>query len=348
MTVPSFKVLGGVANHYQGLQSHWKEDVTYFTIGRRKHVPAVLTIIPDFVRLFFLLLFHRYDAVLLNTSFKTIPLHRDAVNLFIARLFTKHVSIFIHGWDEQVAQQIAKRPKRFSSIYNRTTFIYVLFSGFREQLLSMGISVPVLLTSTKVSDSLVEGFDISTRDSGNVDALLFMARADKAKGLNLTLKTYERLKQRHTHLKLYVCGDGDALPEAKEYVAKNNIRDVEFSGFVKGDDRIPYFEKSQIYMLPTTHGEGMATSVLEAMAMGMVVISRPVGGVIDFFKDDEMGYLIESIDVDDYVNHIEALINNPEKVRHICRVNNQYAREHFMASSVAASIENDLRRFCTT
>ena len=84
MTVPSFNVLGGVASHYMGLRRHWPMDVTYHTIGRRRHVPAIITFVPDMVIFLFRLLFGRYDAVLLNSSFKSHPIRRDALFL---RLF---------------------------------------------------------------------------------------------------------------------------------------------------------------------------------------------------------------------------------------------------------------------
>lgn len=43
------------------------------------------------------------------------------------------------------------------------------------------------------------------------------------------------------------------------------------------------FESGDIYILPT-YFEGMATSVLEAMAFGLPIITTPTGGVKDFFK----------------------------------------------------------------
>ena len=38
----------------------------------------------------------------------------------------------------------------------------------------------------------------------------------------------------------------------------------------------------------------MPISVLEAMAYGLPVITRPVGGIRDFFEDGKMGFLTEA------------------------------------------------------
>lgn len=35
--VPSFSLIGGVANHYQGLSQYWAEEIVYCVQGRRKN-----------------------------------------------------------------------------------------------------------------------------------------------------------------------------------------------------------------------------------------------------------------------------------------------------------------------
>ncbi len=343
-TVPSFKLLGGVANHFQGLDPHWTIEMNYLTIGRRKYLPAYVTIIPDILKLFFVLLFHKYDLILINTSLKRIPIFRDSMHVLISKFFCTKIVVFFHGWDSDYESQLNLSHKRFMNVFNKSSLIYVLSSEFKNSLVKMGISVPIKLTTTKVSDSLINNFDISIRTDGHVKSLLFMARVEKDKGVDISIKTFQELKVMYPDLKLYVCGTGNYLDEMKKYVEQNRIADVFFMGFVKGDERIKFFKQSQIFLLPTTHGEGMATSVLEAMAMGMVVITRPVGGVVDFFENKKMGYLIESTETADYVHIIGQVIKHPHHVSEICVHNYKYAKEHFLASKVAQQLEFDFQQ----
>ncbi len=347
IVVPSFKILGGVANHYMGLGKYWKRvAVKYVTYGKRRFFPAVATLLPDLLFFVLRLILCRVDIVVVNPSLRPYQLTRDGVYLRLAKFFGKKVVTFIHGWDDNVMAQIESSPARFLSTYGKSDLIYVLCSDFCDALIRAGIdSNRIHLTTTKVDDSLIKNLDMRLRD-GHVDSILFMARADKPKGLDITIKAYEILRRQNPFLCLDVCGTGDQLEWAKEYVAKKQIEGVSFAGFVVGDDRIRHFLNSQVYILPTTHGEGMATSVLEAMTMGMVVITRPMGGVKDFFVNGHHGFITESLDAADYACIIQNLIDNRDLVAQIEAENQRYGTERFLASAVASRLEDDFLTLC--
>ena len=104
-------------------------------------------------------------------------------------------------------------------------------------------------------------------------------------------------------------------------------------------------KEADLYLFPTFHAEGMPTSVLEAMAFGLPVITRPVGGLQDFFVDGKMGRLIDSLDPNDFASVIMDYIQSPIDVKRISLFNHEYALEHFMASIVAKKLENELSKY---
>lgn len=345
LVVPSFKILGGVANHYQGLAPYWKNRISYFFYGKRIGIPAIVTFIPDLVVFIFKMIFIRYDVVIVNPSLRSYQLFRDGLYILIAHIFGKKVVTFIHGWGDDMENKLLHDSKLFCKVYGKSKFVYVLYSGFKDFLQKIPLNTPVLLTTTKVKNSFIEGFDISHR-KGKIETLLFLARADKLKGLDITIKTFEILKRNNPYLKLKVCGTGNALQDAIDYVKDNGIKDVEFMGHVTGNDVATQFVSSDLYILPTTHGEGMATSVLEAMALGLPIITRPMGGVKDFFKDGEMGFLLESLSPVDYAKAIQLLIDNPQMTANISHNNHFYAVENFLASKVTKKFEDDINEYC--
>ena len=344
IVVPSFKIIGGVSNHYLGLDQYWTNEVIYSYQGKRPRIPAIITFVPDLFRYVYELLFKDSDIVIINPSLTSYLLIRDGIYLLLAKICRKKVITFIHGWHECVAESIIKRPKLFRWVYGKSTFVYCLYSKFRDSLKLMGLKCPIVLTTTKVPDALVSNFDPNYR-TGSIKKLLFLARIEKDKGVFIVLEMFELLKRRYPYLTLTICGTGSVEKEAIEYVKKFKLSDVYFTGSVSGKSLIDSFTQSDLYILPTLR-EGMATSVLEAMAFGLPVISRPVGGVNDFFEQGKMGYLIESLTPSEYVKIVDSLIENPDLVKSISINNYKYARTHFYASSVCAAIERDIKKYC--
>lgn len=342
---PSFDILGGVANHYKGLAPFWKSDIFYVFQGKRKNIPAAISFIPDFIKYIYLLLVKSPDVVIVNPSLRRYQLFRDSIYVIIAKLFPVKVITFIHGWDDLVAQKIIAKPYYFLNSFGRSSCFFVLYSKFREKLIEMGVKVPILLTTTKVSDELIGNFNIEMRD-GSIRQILFLARIEISKGILVVLKIFSLLKLKYPYLKLSICGIGSALQDAKDYVVNNRIDDVFFHGNVSGKLLIQQFRQSDLYILPTAHGEGMATSILEAMAFGLPIISRPVGGICDFFLEGRMGFLLNTLEPQYYVDIIDNLISNPTLVKQISLFNHEYAEKHFLASEVTKILESNIYDNC--
>ena len=221
--------------------------------------------------------------------------------------------------------------------YNKADALVVLATSFKNDLREWGITKPIYLSTTKVDDELLKGFDIDKKQYRK--DLLFLARIEDYKGIFITIEAFRRVKEKFPDATLKIAGTGSALNEAKDMVQYLQILDVIFLGNVSGDKLKNAFQESSIYILPTSHGEGMPTSVLEAMAFGLPVVTRPVGGLKDFFEDSKMGFLVDSLDPKDFIDKIEKLLANPILLQQISNFNYMYANKNFLASKVAQNLE---------
>lgn len=338
--VPDLSNLGGVANHYSGLHDYWTFPVSYEYYGKRKGIPAIICFPFDILKYIFKLMFCQIDIVFVNPSLRRYQLIRDGIYILLAKLFRKKVVTFIHGWDTSLASVLIRKPGLFKYVYNKSSLLFVLSSEFQKQLIRMGITSPIRLTTTKVDDKLLKTFDINHRN-GEIRQILFLARIIKTKGIFIALDTFRLLKKEFPWLKLLVCGEGSDRIKAEEYILQNHLEDVLFTGAVSGNTLINAFKNSDLYILPS-YEEGMATSILEAMAFGLPIVSRPVGGIVDYFIEGEMGYLIPTLNAQDFYEAIRQLIVNPKLTRTISETNHRYALEHFLASTVAKCLETAL------
>ena len=136
-------------------------------------------------------------------------------------------------------------------------------------------------------------------------------------------------------------GKGETLEDAKNVGVEN----VEFLGALSGKDLIREFEMADLYLFPTCHAEGMPTSVLEAMAFGLPVVTRPVGGLCDFFENGKMGEMVDSFEAVDFVPMVEKYLADKELTRQTSVYNHEYAKKHFLASQVALDIQNKIKKY---
>lgn len=341
---PDFALLGGVSNHYDGLRKYWSQDVRYNTTGGRKNFNQLkyLWLFGDVIKFVFKMVVHRPDVVLLNPSLGSTALRRDFLFLTIARLFGVPVAVFIHGFSLEYLEKVD--PIWLSKWLNKASLIFVLASFFKHKLEEIGIRTPIVLTTTKVDDTLLEGANIEKCDRSVINHLLFVARIHKTKGIYETIDAFDLLAEQHPFLELTIAGNGPDFSELKARVNQSAFSSrIHVLGDLRGDALQKVYARADLYILPTTHAEGMPTSVLEAMAFGLPVFTRKVGGLVDFFNEN-MGYITDSLDPKDFASAIEPYLNDMELYQRVSKYNREYAQTHFMASRVALDIENKIEK----
>lgn len=344
INTPSLKLLGGVANHYKGLRAFWTEDVMYNTVGKRnatKSGSGKYWLPWDCLKFIFRLLTFRPNMVLVNPSLGISALKRDFFFLSVAHALGFKVAIFIHGFNWEYAKTIDKAwAVRY---FNKATQIFVLANAFKMELKTWGVTSPISLTTTKVDDTLLDGYDVERERDGKVKNILFLARVEKEKGVFITIDSYRILKEKYPYLSLTIAGEGTALSKVKQMVIEEHIPDVIITGRLSGKELINAYKNADLSS-SSSYGEGMPTAVLEAMAFGLPVFTRNVGGLVDFFEDGKMGYITDSLDPIDFATAMIPYIEDKNLTRQVALYNAQYAREHFMASSVAKRIETSIKK----
>ncbi|MFN3554348.1 MAG: glycosyltransferase family 4 protein [Bacteroidales bacterium] len=336
------KKVGGVGSYYLSLQNHIGSFTNYFFIGKRfkDRTPVVFRLIRDYLNLAKKTKDH--DILVTNTSLSINSLRRDAISLIIFRRKGKKTIVFFRGWHQYMVKRIDNnRLIRYFILktFGKSDAIIVLSREFKEKLRQWGVTKPIYVETTVVDEALVnkyENFQLAkTKKKFNI---LFLARIEKYKGVFETLDIFRMLKEKYPFISLTIAGDGSKLSMLKEKVFKQNISDITFTGYVAGTEKAKAFASSDLYLFPS-YGEGMPNSVLEAMAFGLPIVTRPVGGLMDFFEDNKMGFTSESKDPAAFIGLIEQLIEDSQLCHEISNFNAEYARKHFMATSVAKRLE---------
>lgn len=354
ITCPHFHIGGGVANYFEVVGKYFSINPDFFFLGAlaRKEcfVEKLRHFRSDEVRFSSLLdgCSQNIDLVHINPSFRYAALIRDGLILKDAKRFGKKTVIFFHGWSHRVANLVDKYfLDLFFSVYNRADVFIVLASEFKTKLESWGFKQPIYLETTPVDDALLNGFSIDEQIRANRakmdQTLLFLSRIEKEKGICETLEAVNRLVGEYPRIRLVVAGDGSFLAQALQMTAEMGLQNnVKFLGYVKGEEKREAFVNSNVYIFPS-HSEGMPTTVLEAMAFGLPVVTRAVGGLKDFFRDRKFGFMSESKEPSVFASLIEKIIRDRDLATRMSINCHQYAKERFMASKVAKRLEKIYR-----
>lgn len=333
---------GGVASYYYGMIGYWNENVRYNVVGRRKGLSGAVWLPWDILVFIFKLLFWQPDVVMVNPSLFANALRRDFTFLNVAKLLGFPVVVLIHGFDLGVSKTIDSTWVKRN--LNKASLVMVLANQFRKILQGWGVTVPIELTTTKVEDRMLDGFDINKRN-GEIRNILFLSRIVKGKGIYETVDAFEMLKKDYPYIKLTMVGDGDELNNIKSYVSNKNLKDVLFTGPLSGECRLKAYRDADFFLFPTKYGEGLPTVVLEAMAFGLPILTRKVGGLVDFFEDGKMGRITDSVNPKEFAEMIDPYIQDHNLTLQTSLYNHKYAVKNFMASKVGIRIESLLKQY---
>lgn len=324
---------GGVQNYFNSLKNKFTIDTHFFYINT--NTPILITPLKLFIQYItfsYTLISLKPELIHLNPSLKKNAIIRDGIFILLSKLFRKKILVFFHGWDEQFAHKISHRYLIFfKAIYGKSDAFCVLANKFKTQLIQWGFKNPIFQETTMIDDLLLENFDISAKKYNN--SILFLARIEKDKGIFTAIDSMKNL-----NAKLIIAGAGNELESAKKYVLDNKLTNIDFVGWVTGEKKKEILNTCSILILPSL-SEGMPLSIIEGMAFGMSIITRPVGGIKDFFQNKQMGYLTESNNPNDFAFLLTELLNNKENLKTIGIFNHKYAKTNFLASTVIKRLE---------
>ena len=101
--------------------------------------------------------------------------------------------------------------------------------------------------------------------------LLFLGRFEERKGLFHTLEAYKRLQSKYDNLRLLIAGDGDQRDEAHAFVKANDLKCVEFLGFIDEEIKASLISTADVFLATALYGESFGIVLLEAMACGTAI-----------------------------------------------------------------------------
>lgn len=143
----------------------------------------------------------------------------------------------------------------------------------------------------------------------------YMGRMLREKGVELIAKAVKLLHQKGiSNFEVRLLGLVDGL--SKDVISEEEIRKWEKEGLVhflgSVSDVRPNIEEADCILLPTFYGEGVPRSLMEACAMGRMVLATDNVGCRDVIQDGYNGVLCKPKDIEHLAFKMEMILNMPE------------------------------------
>ncbi len=215
----------------------------------------------------------------------------------------------LHGGDLERRLRFKRNRKIFKNAYVNVVpslFLQSKFNNYVPNLIYIPNSIPL------------KNYSFTERKFFSA-SLLWVRAFQEFYNPMLAIKVLEKLKIDYPEATLTMVGpdkDG-ALAVCRKYVADKNLP-VIFTGKLSKPEWHKLSEKSDIF-LNTTTIDNTPISVIEAMALGLPIVSSKVGGIPFLIEDGKDGLLFKNNDEEACLQQVLFIIEQPEKAQQLVK-----------------------------
>ena len=273
--------------------------------------------------------------------------------LLIGRAFRMRSVAHLHGGSFRDYYWKCPRPVRhlIGWVLRRADVVIALSEQWQRFLLDEVRSDLHVVVMPNTVDTpfaaAVKQDDYASRQSGNV--VLFVGRLGRAKGVFDILRAVPLVLASHEDAVFIFAGgahEAGILEEMERHSVEAGLGNaVQFLGEVTGQAKLDLFRRATLFVLPS-HGEGLPYALLEAMAVGLPVITTPVGAIPEIVEDGHHGFLIQPGDHAALAKRIIQLLEDEPLGQRMELANRQLIRDSYlpdMAMSQLVAIYDHLQ-----
>jgi glycosyltransferase involved in cell wall biosynthesis len=143
--------------------------------------------------------------------------------------------------------------------------------------------------------------------------VIYTGRLVSYKGLPLLLKVWNKIRCMHENVLLILAGTGgldihNCEEELRAYVKSADLDGhVLFTGAVQN---VPeYLQASDLFVFPTEN-DAFPSSIVEAMACALPLVTTPVGAIKNIVTDQETGLLIQPGSAEQLFQALDVMLSN--------------------------------------
>jgi len=193
-------------------------------------------------------------------------------------------------------------------------------------------------------------FRANEKTENSIIKFVVVARMMKSKGILLFIQAAKELRKKYQNAEFHLVGGtsvGVASGIPEELLQKyDDDGIVIFHGAQK--NVIPLLSSCDIFVLPTFLREGIPRSILEALSIGLPVITTETPGCKETVEQGKNGFLIPPKEQQSLVDAMQFFLDNPDRIEAMGKHSRKLAETKFDVKIINANlieiIRNNLER----
>lgn len=228
----------------------------------------------------------------------------------LCRVFGLKYIPILHGGN--LSKRLETNPILSKAIF-KNAFINIAPSGYIQSEFKKHSYTNVVCIPNTIK---IKNYTFKQKEYKDVN-LLWVRSFSNIYNPFLAVKILKSLLEENIKATLCMVGpDNDgSLQAVKKYAEEIGV-EVKFTGLLSKQQWIELSKDYNIF-INTTNFDNMPVSVIEAMALGIPVISTNVGGMPFLIENEEDGILVNPNHSGEFVNAVKKLISDSEKIHKI-------------------------------
>lgn len=162
--------------------------------------------------------------------------------------------------------------------------------------------------------------DLATLPEGDPNALVYLGRIERVKGVHLAIDVVRRLRDDHGRAEIRLTivggahtGDHSYVQELKDQVESSGLTDrVTFTGKLSPAEVAEVLPRHRVMLLTSLWEEPGPATPIEAMGHGVPVVTTDAGGTPEYVRDGAEGFVVPRDRPDRMAAAVARLLEDPD------------------------------------
>lgn len=254
------------------------------------------------------------DHMLAREKFDILHFHEPWVPMLSRQVLSRSKSVNIATFHAKMPENVMSRTfTRVVAPYTKSILKYLhelsAVSDAAAEYIGELTDRPVSIIPNGID---LAHFTVPAKTAGpavkDARVVLYIGRLERRKGVNLLLKAFQLLQEKHEDVSLVLAGDGPDREKLEELAHDLGLRNVSFLGYVSEEEKLRLLHTSDLFCAPAIYGESFGIVLLEAMASGLVTVAANNPGYASVMQGLGALSLVNPRDTVEFARRLDLLL----------------------------------------